>query len=220
MSEIRRGIVFPGAVWVPSPNFTPGRSVKVDRVVVHITDGNARLDRAVEHLCNREAEHRVSSHFLVGQLGEVVQLVELGDTAWHASGINARSVGIEHIARTPREFGRADKGLRLTEAQLLVSIALVRWVCDRLQIPVDDEHVIPHTAVPGTTHRDCGLDEELGGIWPWREYRAELERQQKEGRPPLNLEALLADEHLQQSLSPAPTNLAQILDLLEQNAEK
>ena len=140
----------------------------------------------------------MSAHFLVGRQGEVVQLVRLDDTAWHASGVNAVSVGIEHVARTPGELDRRDRwakldqrersalldpgapaelqdsptdpGLQLTPAQLEASVALVRWLCDRLGLPADPLHVVPHCSVPGTTHNDCGRDVADGGIWPWAEY--------------------------------------------------
>lgn len=161
---------YPSAVWLPSPNFTRGRALPVDRVVIHITDGNARLDQSVAHLCSADIPHRVSAHFLVGQGGEIVQLVELTDTAWHAAAWNSRSVGIEHVARTPRELGRHDLGLALTPEQLEASAQLVRWICAQLGIPCDPTHVVPHCAVPGSTHEDCALDVARGGIWPWRDY--------------------------------------------------
>jgi len=171
------------AKWVPSPNFTPGRAAEIDRVVLHITDGGADVERAARHLCKTRAEYQaegrdrggVSAHFLVGQKGEVVQLVRIEDTAWHCSGWNARSVGIEHCARTPGELGAGDAGLQLTEAQLDASAALVRWLCRRLGLPCDAEHVLPHCANPKTTHRDCGRDVVDGGIWPWEDYRRRLE---------------------------------------------
>lgn len=159
------------AQWRPSPNFTRGRSAAIDRVVIHITDGQHRLDRAVEHLCKPDG--KVSAHFLVGQAGEVVQLVALQNTAWHCSGWNSRSVGIEHIARTPGELSQDDPGLQLTTAQLDASAALVRWLLERLRLPLDA--VVPHCSSPTTTHHDCGRDVTEGGIWPWAEYQRRME---------------------------------------------
>lgn len=168
----RREELYPSALWQPSPNITRGRAGTVDRVVLHITDGQPRLERAVEHLCKPSS--RVSAHFLIGQRGEIVQLVKLGDTAWHARGINGRSVGIEHIARTPRELGPEDAGLLLTDQQLAASARLVRWICEQLQLPLEPPYILPHCEVEGTTHRDCGLDVAEGGIWPWASYWARL----------------------------------------------
>ena len=191
---------YPEAQWLPSPNYTRGRSKPVDRIVCHITDGGPRLDRAAEHL--RKPDARVSAHFLIGRGGEVVQLVRLDDTAWHASGVNAVSVGIEHIARSPGELDRHDRwaalgrekraalldpgaaaelldspkdpGLLLTPRQLEASAALVRWLCERLGLTRDASHVLPHCRVVGTTHLDCGKDVSEGGIWPWADYLQRL----------------------------------------------
>lgn len=161
----------PFAIWQPSPNFNTGRGgVVVDRVVIHQTDGQPRLDRAVEHLRNAEPSsgHRVSAHFLVGQAGEVFQLVDTADTAWHCSGWNKRSVGIEHIARTPGELSKADPGLPLTAAQLEASARLVAWLLKELGLELDA--VVPHCSSPTTTHKDCGRADVDGGIWPWADY--------------------------------------------------
>jgi N-acetyl-anhydromuramyl-L-alanine amidase AmpD len=160
---------YPLATWAPSPNYTRGRGgTVVDLITIHHTDGQARADRAVAHLRNAEAEKRVSAHFLVGQEGEVFQLVDTADTAWHCSGWNARSVGVEHVARTPGEHGRGDLGFPLTAAQLRASAKLVGWLLHELRLPV--EAVVPHCSSPTTTHHDCGRDQADGGIWPWEEY--------------------------------------------------
>ncbi len=162
---------YPLATWAPSPNYTHGRSdTAVDLVVIHNTDGQTRSDRAVEHLRNAEPSngHRVSAHFLVGQTGDVFQLVDTDDAAWHCSGWNNRSIGVEHVARTPKELSHDDPGLPLTAAQLLASAKLVAWLLNELSLPI--EAVVPHCSSPTTTHRDCGRDAVNGGIWPWESY--------------------------------------------------
>ncbi len=157
------------ATWAPSPNYTRGRSgTVVDLVVVHNTDGQERSDRAVAHLRNAEADKRVSAHFLIGQASDIYQLVDTGDTAWHCSGWNARSIGVEHVARTPGELSQTDPGLPLTAAQLKASARLVAWLLHELGLPI--EAVVPHCSSPTTTHRDCGKDAVDGGIWPWEDY--------------------------------------------------
>lgn len=173
---------YPLAVWCPTANYTRGRAKAVTAIVYHHTDGQPRLDRAVKHLQKSRADYAaegrdkggVSAHFLVGQGGEIVQLVHLADTAWHASGVNAHTVGIEHIARTPSELSPSDPGLKLTQPQLAASAALVAWLCARLQMPVDDAHIVPHHCIPGTSHSDCGLDVLRGGIWPTRDWFAAI----------------------------------------------
>ena len=157
------------ATWAPSPNYTRGRSgTAVDLLTIHHTDGQERSDRAIAHLRNAEANKRVSAHFLVGQVGDVYQLVDTEDTAWHCSGWNKRSVGIEHVARTPGELGQDDPGLPLTAVQLKASAKLVAWLLHELKLPI--EAVVPHCISPTTTHKDCGRDVSNGGIWPWADY--------------------------------------------------
>jgi N-acetyl-anhydromuramyl-L-alanine amidase AmpD len=57
-----------------------------------------------------------------------------------------------------------------TEAQIAASVALVRWLCEKLGLPMDRRHVVGHYESPTTTHEDCGLGIEDGGIWPWDGY--------------------------------------------------
>ncbi len=82
---------------VPSPNFDVRRP---NLVVLHHTS-NGTIDRALSTLTN--PERKVSAHYLIGRDGEVVQLVEENDRAWHAgkswwggnTDINSSSIGIE-----------------------------------------------------------------------------------------------------------------------------
>jgi N-acetyl-anhydromuramyl-L-alanine amidase AmpD len=185
---------YPEATWQPSPNYNKGRDPGDPQwVTLHITDGGPRLDRTVAHLCKPSAG--VSAHFVVGRTGTAVQLVELADRAWHAKDWNSRSIGIEHVARTPGELKQwaqlsyatradllddsataeqinsaTDPGLPLTSEQLVASAKLVAWIC-RVYGWVPSELCIkPHCACPGTTHTDCGLSVEKGGIFPWPAY--------------------------------------------------
>lgn len=184
-----------GAIWYPSKNFNEGRDKhQIDRVIIHITDGQDRASRAAEHLCKTKADfleeaalldtqgkhieaekarHRspVSAHFLIGRTqGEIYQLVSINDTAWQASGINHHSLGIEHVARTPRELGPNDPGLPVTVTQYSDSAALVRFICAKVGLVPSRDTVIPHCKVEGTTHLDCGKDILDGGIWDWGYY--------------------------------------------------
>ena len=178
---------YPGAVFSPSPNHSSRKGAVVDKIVLHITDGSPSLKNCVERF--QRPETKASPHFVVGRDGTVVQLVELDRAAWHASGWNRESVGIEHIARTPGELkgwaklsretrrklveseadaeATTDPGLMPTEAQLAASVTLVRWLCEKLGLPMDRRHVVGHYESPTTTHEDCGRGDDDGGIWPW-----------------------------------------------------
>ena len=167
---------YPGALWAPSPNYSRGRREPVRLIVIHITDGQPRVDRCVERF--QQPKTQAAPHFVVGRTGEVVQLVKLEDRAWHDSGRNGESVGIEHVARTPGELGEDDAGLPLTDAQLEASARLVSWLLQRFGLEADA--VVGHYTNPETSHHDCGLGDDATtgggrrGIWPWGRYRGML----------------------------------------------
>lgn len=162
---------YPTAAWAPSPNYSRGRREPVSLIVIHITDGQPRTDRCIARL--QQSKTAASPHFVVGRDGEVVQLVSIGDRAWHDSGRNGISVGIEHVARTHGELSPDDAGLPLTDAQLAASAALVAHILGRLKLGI--AAVVPHCSNPASSHRDCGRDVADGGIWPWDRYRQMIE---------------------------------------------
>lgn len=128
----------------------------IERIVVHITDGSANINGTISWFQNPEA--KVSAHYVVGQDGEVVQMVAHNDVAWHAGSANANSIGIEHVANT--------RGLIPTAAQYCASAALVTWLCDQFGIAVDRAHVVGHTeADPSTKHTGCP-----NAVWDWNHY--------------------------------------------------
>lgn len=84
-----------------SPNFGLRRDGALpDIIVIHYT-AMADWTRARDWLCNPQAE--VSAHYIISPQGEVVQLVEEDQRAWHAGAgswggigdVNSRSIGIE-----------------------------------------------------------------------------------------------------------------------------
>jgi N-acetyl-anhydromuramyl-L-alanine amidase AmpD len=140
----------------------------INRIVIHITDGQPKLNGTVAWFQNPAA--RVSAHYIVGQDGEVVQMVKHNDIAWHASSANGDSIGIEHVARSPHEWdkklGHTDPGMMPTEKQYCASAALVNWLCNQFNLPMDRTHVLGHSeADPKTTHTDCP-----NGVWDWDHY--------------------------------------------------
>lgn len=157
------------AKWIPSSNYNQGRKNKITKIVIHITDGQEKLENSVDWLCNKES--KVSAHFVIGRNGDIVQLVKIEDKAWHAGEANSYSVGIEHCARSPGEWGKTDKGLLVTEEQYKSSAELVRWLCSYLNLSVDREHIKGHCELVGkdgkfiSNHRDCP-----NKIWDWDKY--------------------------------------------------
>jgi len=147
-------VIYPEAKWQPLTNHSaPGQLWQRDLIVLHITEGSSAAS-AIATFAASVRPHRVSAHFVIDRDGSVYQLVDLKDTAWHASEVNARSVGIEHAATA--------EGLPATDAQYTASSKLVAWLCALLKIPCDRQHVRTHNeASPADGHVLCctgGLD--------------------------------------------------------------
>lgn len=106
------------------------------------------MDGAYQTFKNSVSPHRVSAHFIIDQDGLVYQLLPISDTAWHASEVNFRSIGIEHVAIPGK--------LMASEAQYYSSARLVWWLCTQLGIPCDRQHVMGHNeASPKDGHVQC-----------------------------------------------------------------
>ncbi len=157
------------SIWYPSPNCRKGRSMQVSTIVIHITDGQEKLEKSVEHLC--KSENQVSAHFVIGRDGTIAQLVKIDDTAWHAKGANIYSIGIEHCARSPKELSNTDPGLPITDEQYLASARLVKWLCDHFNLEINRTTIQGHCELKDkdgnylSTHRDCP-----NRIWDWDRY--------------------------------------------------
>lgn len=132
-----------------SPNYRKGRAgQRPEAIVIHITDG--AFAGAVSWLCNPISQ--VSAHYVISFKGEVVQLVDEADTAWHAGkavrptwqklkqGINPNSytIGIECE-------GYKDK--QPTRSQYLAIIELVKSIGERWGIKLTRDQVIGHREI-------------------------------------------------------------------------
>ena len=128
----------------------------IRRCVIHITDGGSNINGPISWFQNPKAG--VSAHYIVGQDGEVVQMVHHNDVAWHAHTANGDSIGIEHVANT--------RGLAPTDAQYCASAALVNWLCTQLGIDMNRTNILGHSeADPHTTHTGCP-----NAVWDWDYY--------------------------------------------------
>lgn len=167
---IRTVAEYPGAQWLPAaPSaFRRGRAGKpVVKIILHVTDGHPAASGTAQMFAATGC--RTSAHFVVGQAGEIIQCVALDDTAMHAHAANGYSVGIEHAARSPREWSPTDPGLPLSERQIEASAALVQWLCDRYQLPRDRSVIQGHAeADPLTDHSDCPTG--VAGGFPWERW--------------------------------------------------
>ncbi|MEU3985072.1 N-acetylmuramoyl-L-alanine amidase [Streptomyces sp. NPDC026672] len=171
--RVAGAVDFRGARWIAASPANYRRAdrpddYRIDRVVVHVTQGG--YDSAVKVF--QDPGHGAAAHYIVRQDGRVTQLIRELDVAFHAGNreYNERSVGIEHV-------GFVEKASSFTDAMYAASARLTAAICKRYGIPVDREHVIGHSQVPGTDHTDPGPH------WDWdrymrlvREARAGLDR--------------------------------------------
>ncbi|MES4892782.1 N-acetylmuramoyl-L-alanine amidase [Streptomyces sp. NPDC096012] len=158
--RVAGAVDFRGARWVAASPANYRRAdrpddYRVDRVVVHVTQGGyASAVRVFQ-----DPAHGAAAHYIVRKDGRVTQLIRELDVAFHAGDrlVNERSVGIEHE-------GFVADASSFTDAMYAASARLTAAVCGRYGIPVDREHIIGHAEVPGTDHTDPGPH------WDWQRY--------------------------------------------------
>jgi len=156
-------------------------------LVLHYT-GMQTADEAIARL--RDAEARVSAHYVVNEDGTLYALVPEERRAWHAgrgvwqgeTDCNAASIGIE-IVNPGHEWGYRD----FPEAQVAAVIALVADIRSRWTIP--DSRIIAHSDLAPNRKEDPGerftwkrLAGEGHGLW----FEPAAERVAALG-PPLDL---------------------------------
>jgi V8-like Glu-specific endopeptidase/N-acetyl-anhydromuramyl-L-alanine amidase AmpD/uncharacterized protein YycO len=141
-------------------NFSVGSGTRaISRIVIHITDGGRNINGTISWFQDPRA--KASAHYVVGQDGEVVQMVRHNDRAWHAHTANRDSIGIEHVASRQRNIFPTDDEYR-------ASAALVQWLAAQYGIPLDRQHVLGHAeADTHTTHTGCPTS-----AWDWDRYWA------------------------------------------------
>ncbi|MGO4619798.1 N-acetylmuramoyl-L-alanine amidase [Ensifer sp. 2YAB10] len=146
---------YPGARFMPSPNFGDRADLRApDMIVLHYT-GMSTGASALEWLCREESQ--VSSHYFVHEDGRVDQLVPEARRAWHAgksywkgeTDINSCSIGIE-IANPGHPGGLPD----FPEKQIAAVVELCRDCGDRWSIA--PERVLAHSDIAPIRKVDPG----------------------------------------------------------------
>jgi len=131
-----------------STNYTKGRlGNDVVKIVVHWIVG--RLESADATFQN--PARNASAHYGVGD-EDVHQYVKDEDTAWHCGDWlwNLKTIGIEH---------EGGPNLPISEKTYESSAKLIKSLSDKFSIPLDKEHIVPHshfvpTACPGNLDID------------------------------------------------------------------
>jgi N-acetyl-anhydromuramyl-L-alanine amidase AmpD len=138
--------VYPGAIERPLKDHSEmGTVAQRNLIVPHIT-GGPTAESAINTFEASVHPNRVSAHFVIDRdaAATVYQLLPISDTAWHASAVNERSIGIEHAA--------IPGTLMATDAQYAASAKLIAWLCGQLKIPCDREHIQGHNQCSPQDH--------------------------------------------------------------------
>lgn len=107
--------------------------------------------------------------------GEITQMVELKNWAWHVVCWNKYMIGIEHegFVNTPAWY---------TNEMYTSSAQLTKWLCDRFGIPKDRNHIIAHGEWQNATWKSwmatnfsgidvtCNTHTDPGQYWNWSLY--------------------------------------------------
>jgi N-acetylmuramoyl-L-alanine amidase/Fibronectin type III domain len=137
----------------------------VEMIVIHDIEGSAAS--AIKAF--QDPTRHGSAHYVTSYKGQVWQMVNEKDIAWHAGNwdYNTRSIGIENegYAYTPGLY---------TVAEYAASARLAASICSRWGVPMDRTHVIGHYQVPDPYHKGLyGGDShhtDPGPYWNWTYY--------------------------------------------------
>ncbi|KQY52210.1 N-acetylmuramoyl-L-alanine amidase [Lysobacter sp. Root494] len=145
----------PMAQWVPSPNQSARKPMLI---VLHYTEQES-VAQSLHTLRTSNPDGPVSAHYLIGEAGDLYQLVADERRAWHAGGgswgtisdVNSASIGIE-IDNDGRE--------PFTEPQIATLLRLLDDLCTRYDVP--RTNVIGHADMAPTRKIDPGR------LFPWQ----------------------------------------------------
>ena len=122
-------------------------------IVIHYVGDTASADKEAEYFCT--GDRGASAHYFVGHEGEIRQVVEDANIAWHCgskiyrhpSCRNANSIGIEMCCRTTGDKMKADNNWYFEDATVEIAIKLTKYLMEKYNIPA--ENVIRHYDVTG-----------------------------------------------------------------------
>ena len=168
-------LIYPGAIFRPltETHWAPGTIAQRNLSVVHDTEGSTAAGAIATFQSSPPGPLCTSVHFVIDRNAQatVYQLVDLNNTAYHASQANYHAVGTEFagltqagadwynnhyaaqiIAGTVKRF----VFLPGTDAQYEAGALLQSWICRTLGLPVDRNHIRTHNeASPRDGHTYC-----------------------------------------------------------------
>jgi len=122
-----------------------GYSLKsVKYIVIHYTANPGATAQENRDYFNQSTTY-VSSHFIVGLSGEVIQCIPLNEQSSASNRANPYSISIEVC--TPDSTGEFNIPAYNS------AVKLTAWLCNKLNLNADD--VIRHYDCAGANHKDC-----------------------------------------------------------------
>lgn len=176
-----------GAIVIPNNNFFANRNgVHPRYIIIHGTAGARRAQNVAAYFASTEGTPKsVSSHYIIGQDGTIVQCVSERDGAW-ANGLlteghdsfwdvsinpNLLTIAIEHCNPS------LDNSDALTSPQLLASFVLVHDICQRWGIPMRKADAVG--GITGHFSLDPVNRSYCPGNYPWEQLWTFLEGKKK-----------------------------------------
>ncbi|HWS82635.1 MAG TPA: N-acetylmuramoyl-L-alanine amidase [Ktedonobacteraceae bacterium] len=165
---------YASALWIPNSNFFPDTGKK-SFVILHGTAGGSSAQEIAAFFQGTEGSNNpVSSHYIVGKDGTVVQTVLEKDGAW-GNGVvtnpnwlgnpNTYTISIEHVKNQKDASGNFDNSDVLTSEQQQASFALVKDICQRNEIGMHDAD--DTTGITGHFSIDPVNRSRCPGAYPW-----------------------------------------------------
>jgi N-acetylmuramoyl-L-alanine amidase len=140
---------------LPSPNYEPRtEDQSVEFLIIHYTECDLAL--ALKLLTDGNAERRISAHYVIDENGDVYQLVDEANVAWHAGTLsywagkerlNRFSIGIELV-----NPGHGPNYRTFPKAQMDALVTLAQAIMKRHPI----QHVLAHSDVAPQRKQDPG----------------------------------------------------------------
>ena len=148
----------PSDTWDPahSTNYSSSNrgASDINWIVVHVTVGE--YSGAINWFKNPDAN--VSAHYVIRNSdGHTTKMVDESDVAWHASGFNSNSIGIEHEWTESQGF--------ISDTMYEQSAEIIEYLADQYDIPLNyyRDHTVPCDASGGIIeHRHAPADSHCG----------------------------------------------------------
>jgi|ERR1041385_2864138 N-acetyl-anhydromuramyl-L-alanine amidase AmpD len=159
---------YKSALWMPNSNFFPDTGKK-SFLILHSTAGGSSAQGIASYFQGtQDSNNPVSSHYIVGKDGTVVQTVLEKDGAY-GNGVvnnpnwtgnpNYYTISIEHVK------SQADNSDALTPEQQSASFALIKDICQRNGIGMHDAD--NNTGITGHFSIDPVNRARCPGNYPW-----------------------------------------------------